>query len=447
MNRRDLTTGSISNRLIQLSLPMMLGIISMVAFNLVDTFFVGQLGKTELAALSYTFPIIMVVFSIVQGLGIGATALISKSIGAGNKEKAARETTDSLILTVLLTGGFVIVGLLTLQPVLKLLGADGQTAELSSQYMNIWFFALFFVSIPFVGNSAIRSTGDAQTPTYIMLFAVLINAILDPVLIFGYFGFPALGLRGAAIATAISRGMTMVLSLFILIKREKLITFILPSKSVLTGCWRAILNIALPSGLARLVVPIATAVITAMLSSYGESAVAAFGVGTRIEFLASSIIIAVAASIGPFVGQNIGKGELERVKKAVRLSNRFAIIWGLIAWVILASLATQIATIFNKDADVISTVVLFLWVVPAGFGLQGVLGVINSHLNTINRPMQASLIIAVQMLIIGLPLIFLGKQLFGVSGIFAGLALTYIIGGLISLLVNRRLMLNFQIEK
>ncbi len=424
---------------------MMLGIISMVAFNLVDTYFVGQLGKTELAALSYTFPIIMVVFSIVQGLGIGATALISKSIGAGNKAKAARETTDSLILTILFTGAFTMVGLFTLQPVLRLLGADGATAELSTQYMNIWFFALFFVSIPFVGNSAIRSTGDAQTPTYIMLFAVIVNAILDPILIFGYGGFPALGMRGAAIATAVSRALTMVLSIYVLVKREKLITFVLPSQRVVSGCWRAILNIALPSGLARLVVPIATAAITAMLSSYGESAVAAFGVGSRIEFLASSLIFALAASIGPFVGQNIGKGQFSRVNQAVTISNWFAVLWGLCSWALLALLATPIAIIFNKNQEVVDTVVLFLCIVPAGFGLQGVLSVINSNLNTINKPMHASLIIAAQMLIVGLPMIFVGKSLLGVKGIFIGLALTYIIGGLMSLVVNRKVMQSFSI--
>ena len=106
MSKKDLTTGSIPQKLIQLTLPMMLGIISMVAFNLIDTYFVGKLGKTELAALSFTFPIIMVIFSVIQGLGIGATALISKSIGKQDRKKAARETTDSVALTLLLTGLF-----------------------------------------------------------------------------------------------------------------------------------------------------------------------------------------------------------------------------------------------------------------------------------------------------------------------------------------------------
>ncbi len=443
MNKNDLTTGSIPGNLIRLTLPMMLGIMSMVAFNLIDTYFVGKLGKTELAALSFTFPIIMIVFSIVQGLGMGATALIAKSIGKGDQRKAARETTDSIALTLLLTGVFVIIGSLSIDSVLSLLGADGETAALSKEYMQIWFFALFFVSVPFVGNSAIRATGDAKTPTYIMLFAVCVNAILDPILIFGYSGFPALGLKGAAIATAISRGLTMVLSLYILIRRDKLITFEIPSLKVLTGCWRSILYIALPSGLGRLVVPISTGVITALLAGYGEFAVAAYGVGSRIEFLANSLIFALAGSIGPFVGQNLGKGRIDRIQECLRISSGFALVWGLIAWGLLALFSRPLALIFNSQAEVIETVQLFLWIVPAGFGLQGILSIINSNLNTINKPLQASSVIIIQMLVLGLPAIFLGRELGGVKGIFMGIAATYAIGGLLSLLVNRVVMNRF----
>ncbi|PTM04591.1 MAG: MATE family efflux transporter [Bacteroidetes bacterium] len=442
-NKKDLTQGSIVKKLVQLSLPMMLGIISMVAFNLIDTFYVGQLGKKELAALSFTFPVIMIIFSFIQGLGIGATALIAKSIGRKEHDKAARETTDSITLTLLITGFFVIIGLLTLKPTFSLLGADAETAILVEEYMQIWYVALFFVSAPYVGNSAIRATGDARTPALIMLFAVIINAVLDPILIFGYLGAPAMGLKGAAIATAISRALTMVLAFYVLIRREKLIIFDIPTWAVLRGCWKSILNIAVPSGLARLVVPITTGVITSIMASYGDYAVAAFGVGSRIEFLASSILFALAASIGPFVGQNFGSQKLDRVKEAVRISVRFAFFWGLFAWGILSLFARQVASIFNDNVQVLDAVQSYLWIVPAGYGLQGVLGIINSHLNTVNKPLPASLIIVIQMLVIGIPIIFLGNRLAGIEGVFIALAITYIAGGLMSLLVNKQMMKKF----
>lgn len=442
-DKKDLTQGSVARKLIQLTLPMMLGIISMVAFNLIDTFYVGQLGKTELAALSFTFPVIMVIFSFIQGLGIGATALIAKSIGKKDRHKAARETTDSVALTLLITAFFAIAGLLTLEPTFRLLGADANTASLVEDYMSIWYFALIFVSVPYVGNSAIRATGDARTPAMIMLFAVFINAVLDPILIFGYLGAPAMGLKGAAIATAVSRALTMILSFYILIHREKLITFVIPSREVFIGCWKSILYIAVPSGLARLVVPIATGIITGLLASYGDYAVAAFGVGSRIEFLASSILFALAASIGPFVGQNFGSGKLDRVREAVNIGIKFAVIWGLISWGLLALFAESLASIFSDDAAVIETVKMYLWIVPIGFGLQGILSIINSNLNTIGRPLQASMIIVIQMLVLGIPAILMGKILGGIQGIFVALAFTYILGGVISLMMNRMVMRRF----
>lgn len=440
IDKKDLTQGSIPKKLIELTLPMMLGIISMVAFNLIDTFYVGQLGKTELAALTFTFPVIMIIFSFIQGLGIGATALIAKSIGKKDRNKAARETTDSIALTLLITGFFVVVGLLTMEPTFRLLGADANTAILVEEYMRVWYVALFFVSVPYVGNSAIRATGDARTPALIMLFAVIVNAILDPILIFGYWGAPAMGLEGAAIATAISRMLTMILAFYILIKREKLITFVIPSKQVLTGCWKSILSIAVPSGLARLVVPIAMGIITGFLATYGDYAVAAFGIGSRLEFLASSILFALAASIGPFVGQNFGSGNLARVNGAVNISVKFALVWGLVAWGLLVVFARPIAAIFNDNEQVIETVQLFLWIVPAGFGLQGILSIINSHLNTIGKPLQASMIIVIQMLVLGVPTIFIGRYFGDIKGIFLALAITYVLGGIISLIANQIIM-------
>ncbi|MGB0432568.1 MAG: MATE family efflux transporter, partial [Bacteroidia bacterium] len=162
--KNDLTKGTVESNLIKLTVPMLLGIFSMVAFNLVDTFYVGKLGKDELAAISFTFPVISLIFSLIQGIGIGATALISKSIGSGNFNQAKRETSDSLVLGLILAFTLSAIGFFTIEPVFKLLGASGHILELIDDYMSIWYFTTVFVVIPFVGNSAIRSTGDAATP-------------------------------------------------------------------------------------------------------------------------------------------------------------------------------------------------------------------------------------------------------------------------------------------
>ncbi|WP_421895571.1 MATE family efflux transporter [Marinoscillum sp.] len=443
-NKKDLTTGSIPKKLIGLTLPMMMGILSMVAFNLVDTYFVGKLGSLQLAALSFTFPVILVIFSIIQGLGIGATALISRSIGRNDRQKAARETTDSLVLSVLIAGVFIIIGLFTITPTFKLLGASDEILPYVIEYMSIWYLALFFVIIPFVGNSAIRATGDTRTPSLIMIFAVLINAALDPLLIFGNGPFPELGMKGAAIATAISRAMTMVLSLWVLARREKLIIKAIPAWKTLMGCWKAILHIGIPSGLSKMIVPISTGVITALLAGYGDFMVAGYGVATRIEFLSMSILFALSASIGPFTGQNFGANHFDRIRTGVFYGNVFSVLWGLGMALILYLFNDPIARIFTDNPEVIRSTKMYLTIVSFSFGFQGIVQVVNSNINTLSKPLAASLIIFVQMVVICIPLLYLLDYSFGVAGIYSAVAVTYVAGGLISAFFNRRIVAQMQ---
>lgn len=439
-DKKDLTTGSIPRKLTHLAVPMMFGILSLVAFNLVDTYFVGQLGSAQLAALSFTFPVIMVIFSLVQGLGLGATAIISKSIGMKNRSKAARQTTDGILLSILVAILFVTIGSFTVRETFLLLGAKEEILPYVIEYMSIWYFALFFIAVPFVGNSAIRATGDTVTPSLIMVFSVIINAILDPLLIFGHGPFPELGLKGAAYATAISRGLTLILSILVLIFREKLIVMVLPTWKGLIQCWKEILYIGLPSTFSRMIVPVFTGIITAMLADYGEFAVAAYGVGTRIEFVAMSLLFALSASIGPFTGQNFGKNRFDRIRTGVNFSNVFSVIWGLIAAVTLYLAAEPIASIFTSDARIIKATKLYLTLVPIGYGFRGMVQIVNSNINTLNKPIHASLIVAVQMIVLGIPILLLADHFFGVTGIYSSIAVTYFLGGVISLVWNRKII-------
>ncbi|MEM9832975.1 MAG: MATE family efflux transporter [Bacteroidota bacterium] len=438
MKRKDLTQGAVPLTLYQLTLPMVVGVLSMVAFNLVDTYFIGKLGKNELAALSFTFPVIMVIFSLVQGIGIGATALISRSFGANNLEKAARETTDSLFLALLLVLIFVVIGLFTIDPLFTALGATPKVLPLVREYMEIWYFTILFVIVPFVGNSAIRATGDTQTPSYIMLFAVLINALLDPLLIFGWGPVPALGLRGAALATAISRGFTMIVSLYILRYREQLITFVIPSRAVLFGCWQAILYIGLPTGVSRMISPVAVGGVTALMATYGADAVAAFGVGSRVEVLGMSVFFALSAAIAPFIGQNMGQKRWKRIQKAVNYSSVFSLIWGAGAALALWLLANPVAALFTDNPEVTSQVSLYLSVIPISFGFQGIYLIGNAGLNTLGKPLPAFFISLAQMFAFYLPLAYLGSHLNGISGAFLGIAVSYLPGAAMAFWVIRR---------
>lgn len=417
---------------------MVVGVLSMVAFNLVDTYFIGKLGKNELAALSFTFPVIMVIFSLVQGIGIGATALISQSFGRNDSAKAARETTDSLFLAIMLVLIFVVIGLFTIDPVFTALGATPQILPLVREYMEVWYFTILFVIVPFVGNSAIRATGDTQTPSYIMLFAVLINAALDPLLIFGWGTIPSLGLKGAALATAISRGLTMIVSLYILRYRERLITFDIPSRQVLFGCWQAILYIGLPTGISRMIAPIAVGGVTALMATYGADAVAAFGVGSRVEILGMSVFFALSAAIAPFIGQNVGQKQWSRIRQAVNYSSIFSLVWGALVALVLWLLSEPVAALFTDNDQVASTVTLYLSIIPISFSFQGVYLIGTAGLNTMGKPLPAFFISLAQMFVFYLPLAYVGSYLNEIPGAFLGITISYLPGAIVVFWVLHR---------
>jgi len=388
-----LVEGAVGRLLVKLTIPMVFGMISMIIFNLVDTLFVGRLGIKELAALSFTFPVVLVIHSLALGLGIGASAVISRAIGEGNHHKVQRLTTDGLSLSVIM-----------------------------------------------VGNNAIRATGDTKTPAIIMMFAALINTILDPILIFGLGPFPRLEIAGAAIATVISRAITFIVALYVLSHREKMITLEKTTLRSVLDSWKRILYIGLPTAGTRMIIPIGIGVITRLIASYGAEPVAAFGVSSRIEFFAVSVIAALSAVLAPFVGQNWGASKYDRVKTGLKYSKQFSIGWSLAIFILLAVFARPIAAIFNENSIVISTVVIYLRIVPFGYGLYGVLMLSTSVLNVLNKPIHATILTVTQMFLLYIPMAFIGSYFFGIQGIFIALALSYFVSGIVAHIVQGKIM-------
>ena len=178
ISEAKLTEGNIIKHLVFLTLPMIFGILGMVLFNIVDTFYVSKLGVNELAALSLTFPVVMVVTNIALGIGIGVSALVSRTIGRKDFDKVKRLTTDALALSIFIVALFSTIGILTIKPVFLLLGVGDDILPLIKDYMQIWYLGIIFVVVPMVGNNAMRATGDTLTPSIIMFCGAFLNSPL-----------------------------------------------------------------------------------------------------------------------------------------------------------------------------------------------------------------------------------------------------------------------------
>ncbi len=431
----NLLEDPVSSTLKRMTIPMIYGMILLMTFNLVDTFFVGLLGTQPLAAISFTFPITFTVISLTIGLGIGTSAVIAKALGKGNNESAQNSGTAAMYLAAIVVGILSYIGYCFIDEMFILLGASDELLPLIHQYMDIWFIGSICLIGPMIGNAILRASGDTKTPSIIMGSAGLINAILDPILIFGFGPIPAMGIQGAAIATLISWVFGMLLVLYIIAIKRKLIHTKLLSFKAFIASSKGILHIGLPAAGANMLTPIAAAILTAIVANYGESAVAAFGVGSRIESIACLVVLALSMTLPPFISQNFGASNMHRVEKSYKTSVKFVLVWQLIIYVVLVLIAPFIADIFSTEQAVADIIILFIWILPLGYGLQGIVILTNSSFNALHKPMVALILSIIRLFVCYVPLAYLGNVFYGIEGFFIGA----LFGNLIMAVISYRL--------
>jgi putative MATE family efflux protein len=412
--------GDISQILKSMTIPMIVGMLMLMTFSIVDTFFVSMLGTKQLAAISFTFPVTFTVISLNIGLGIGTSAIIGKYIGSGNTQDAKVLATGALMLSALMVGIFAVIGIFSIDFIFSLMGADKTLMPFIQAYMVPWYLAGVFLAIPMVGNSVLRAFGDTKTPSIIMAVGGAINVVLDPILIFGWGPIPALGIQGAAIATAIAWAVCVVWILYLLAVKRQLIEPRILSLTEFIVAARGVLKIGLPAAGANMLTPIAGGVMTAIVANYGAEAVAAWGVGNRLESIASIIVLALSMSLPPFISQNYGANKLSRIKTAFDIAAKFVIIWQLVVFAVLAILSSYIAQVFAEEASVARDITLFLCIVPLGYGLQGIIILVNSSFNAMHKPMSALILSILRLFAFYVPIASLGSYLYGLEGLFWG---------------------------
>ncbi|MEO1590338.1 MAG: MATE family efflux transporter [Cyanobacteria bacterium J06632_22] len=426
---QPLTSGPIAPRLLKLTLPMVWGVFAIVAFNLADTYYVGQLGTEQLAAMSFTFPVVMTLGSLAFGLGVGTSSIIARAIGQGDPSRVQRFTTNSLTLGITAVALLSGMGLLTIDPLFRALGAGPDVLPYVREYMQIWYFGMVFLVVPMIGNSAIRASGDTGTPSLIMTISAGFNILLDPLLIFGLLGFPEMGLTGAAWATVIARAVTLVAALLVLKFKAHMISSHFPDVQETLWCWRDILYVGLPAAGTSMINPISIGVITSLLAVHGATAVAGFGVASRVESFAMIVLMALSASIGPFVGQNWGAEKFDRVRQSLQLSFGFCLLWGLLTAAVLALMGQWIAPLFNGDEAVVAIATRYLYIVPLSYGTAGIIQVTSSALNALGRPLPAVVMTVLRMFVLYIPLAYLGSLWLGPLGIFLAATVSNLVVG------------------
>ncbi|WP_163557469.1 MATE family efflux transporter [Halomonas sp. NO4] len=420
--RRELLEGPIAATLLRKSLPVVGGMIAMMSFNLVDAWFIARLGTAPLAAVSFTFPVVFTVISLAIGLGIGTSAVVARRLGQGDLTTVRRRATDAALLALAVGVVLSALGLATLEPLFRLLGADDTLMPHVRDYMGIWYLGAAAVIVPRVLNSVLRAQGNTLVPGLTMALAALLNGVLDWLLIFGAGPLPALGVSGAALATVLSWS-AMALALVFQRDLRELIDLAGLTLAGLADSWRELSRIAVPAAITSVFTPLAMGMLTRIMAGHGHDAVAGFGVGTRLDAIAQIGVLALSMTLPPLVSQNSGAGQIDRVRRAILGCFAFVLVWQLGVWLLLQGLAPWLVASYADGPAMGEVLRTFLWWVPLGLGAQGVVILSVSSLNALHEPGRAMRLSVIRLFVLTVPLAWLGGRLAGPTGVFVGMLL------------------------
>ncbi len=407
LKKRELILyGPMLQVIIRLSGPVMLTNFIQTLYNLVDTYFVGWLGTAEIAAVQFVWPIIFLMMSIGMGLSLAATSLISQFTGAHEYDSARRVAGQILSLSTLLSITIGILGFAGTGTILRLMQASGDLYTNARQFIEVIFLGLPTMFLMFSYTAIKTGLGDTYTPMKISAMSAFSNMFLDPLFMFT-FGF---GLRGAAIATVLARGVFALYALYTLFDRTQdfHLNFadLKPDFSIL----KQIVKIGLPSSFGQSMTSLGFMIMNVFIVSYGQATLTAFAIGNRISGLILMPAMGVGSALASIVGQNIGADNLERAKESVRTSTLVTSIVLLAGGALILFLSESIVHVFSEDPLVLSQGTFYLRLITASLPLMGIYQILIGTFQGSGHTVYAMIMMLGRLWFFRLPLIiFLGK--------------------------------------
>lgn len=455
----DLTSGGIGKPLLYLSLPIIIMNLFQTAYNLADTFWLGQHSTTALAAISFAFPMVFLMISLALGLSVAGSVLVAQHTGAGNERKAEYAASQTVAYAVIASLALGVVGYLFVDEFLVLLGTSPDVAPLVEEYMRVYSVGLVAVFGFAVFMSLMRGYGDTVTPMYVMAGSVVINVLLDPLLIFGFennplfgylgargletqlfdvTGFAGSGIEGAAVATVFSRALALVVGLVIMFRGDRGVRIRLGQMVPDRSFARKVFDIGLPASVEGTARSLSINLLLFIIAAFPETIVAAYGIGTRVFSVIFLPALAVSQGIETMTGQNIGAGEEERAAETNHFGAR-AMLIGLTALggVILLA-ARPVSAIFTNDPAVIDASATFLRYAALTFGFIGVMRAYTGGFRGAGKTMIAAVISVVTLGLIRLPVAWVGTNMLGSTGLWLAFAISNVAGGVIAYLWFKR---------
>lgn len=425
-SRHDLTCGNIPAQLWSLSWPMMLSVFFYTLYNIVDAYWVSKLSPESIAAVSISQISLFLMISIGFGITVGSGVIMSMDIGAKNKEGAERILGQSFVLTTIAGVFFTVVALVFRKQLLEISGAQGAIFEPALSYFTVTSSGsvLFFILITMM--FAFNAQGDTFALTKLFALSTFINGVLDPVLIFGWWGAPAMGIAGAAVATVISQAVFVLIAIRSLSSPKRTIRFQWKNLCFRWESVKRVLNIGIPAALTQVINPVGLAVLTLICSrAFQEPGAIAFSLGFRIEFFAYLPAVGFGFGAMAMMGQNIGAKKLDRAKKvlstALLIASGIALVLGICA----AVFAHSIIGIFTDDPVVVQYALSYMRTVALSYCFLAAMMVEANAFQAVGKSWPGFWILFLRFIVLSIPLSYLFTNVLGYSivGVWAAIVI------------------------
>lgn len=427
-----LTRGTIRGHLFSQTLPMVVAVAAIMSIGLVDSYFIGQLGSRQLAAISFIFPISMALSSLGVGVAVGINSVIARALGSGDIQRSSRRANFGLVFALGLGVAMSLILLALINPLFRLMQAPPELMPYIHAYMvpfSIGFPALMGI----MGvNGILRGQGEAKRTSMISLTYASINWALDPILITGAFGFNGLGIAGAAYASILGYVVALIFGIYLLRNTALPVNLKSLKGADLRESMTAIVSVAAPASFANAINPIGLTVLTALAATEGQAVVAGFGAAGRLQSFAVVPLLALSSSIGAIVGQNWGARQPERSQRAMLWAGVFAIVYGLTLAAVLFAAGEWFADFFTEDPAVIAAFASYLSIAAWGYAGYGVLIISNGALNSVGRAGTSLLQSFARVFLVMLPFAWFLQPAWGAEAVFAAELAANIIGGAVA---------------
>ncbi len=427
--------GNLFRHISVMSLTASVGLMAVFLVDFIDMIFISMLGKEELAAaVGYAGAILFFTTSFGIGMAIAGGALVARALGQGDEDLARQRATNTLVFGVLFGIAFSITVWLNLPFLVSLLGASEATADLAVGYLQIIIPSLPLLLVGMVGSAVLRAHGDARRAMMATIWGGLVNAVLDPILIFGL----DLELTGAAMASVCARIAIAVTAILPILRHHG--GLCRPTFPNLARDLSPITALAFPAILTQLATPIGQAYVTRAMAEYGEQAVAGMAIVARLTPVAFGVIFALSGAVGPIIGQNFGANKPDRVRGAFRDALIFTALVVVGVSLILFLLRGPIVALFQAEGITRDLVFLFCGPLALAFFFNGMLFVSNATFNNLGHPFYSTWVNWGRHTVGTILPVMLFSSLFGAAGVLIGQAIGGLVFGVIAVWLARRVM-------